>query len=667
MSGHWKTAGATALLLGLVLAGSASAAPGTDVSAGTSAATSTSPPAQAAVCGAPAAGHASCHAVKLLYPARDWHPGPEGPDAGTSAASLPSSGYLPGDLLSAYGLASAAGAFQPGSNAPTVAIVDAFDDPNALSDLIAYRTNLSGATDPNTGKVGPALPPVCPASTPCVTVQKLFPAGGTPQGNTGWGTEISLDLDMISAVCPNCNIDLVEAATNSFSDLAGAVSYAKALPGVVAVTNSYGGSEFSTETGYNGTYAAVTGQAVTVATGDNGYGVEFPASAPATTAVGGTSLTYVGSGNSLVWNAQSVWSGAGSGCSAYESLPSWQNDPNVYDVSSTCGHREVADVSAVADPSTGVAVYDTYSEPGWTVFGGTSASAQIVGAVYAVAAGGGSMHSAPSSLYPDTAANGLTGSTPGLVPVQSGSNSRRCSIYLCNAGHSLSSGYNGPTGLGTPSGIGAFTGAAPGPDFGLSASPGSRTATQGSGTSYGVTVSPSGGFGGQVSLSLSSPPAGVTYGFSPNPATTSSSLSISTAANTPAGSYPLTITGTSGALTHTTGVTLVVQSSSSSTMTVQLTAGGIKQKGPNFQVPLTVTAADSTSGVGLSGASVTLSIYSGACPASGSPSTTTSGTTGSTGQYSATFSNRTATTWCAVATVNYAGYSTGTGSLQFST
>lgn len=339
-----------------------------------------------------------------------------------------------------------------------MAVVDAYDDPNAASDLAAYRASLSGATDPHTGLSDTATPPLCSSTTttPCVSFKKVNQSGRTsyPRGNTGWAEEISLDLDMVSAVCPSCNIVLVEASSNSFSNLATAVAYAKTLH-PAAIANSYGGGEFSSEaSSYNGTYSGTSGTAMTAATGDSGYGVEFPAASPGLTAVGGTSLIFSRTSSGLTWNSQTVWSSAGSGCSSYERMPSWQNVQGVYSLPADCSGRQVGDASAVADPSTGVAVYDTYRQSGWLVFGGTSVSTQIIGATYGLAAGSGTLQAGPGALYPDVHSG--TGSTPGLVPVISGSNAS-CGDYLCDAAtNALSSGYNGPTGLGTPYGVSAF-------------------------------------------------------------------------------------------------------------------------------------------------------------------------------------------------------------------
>jgi hypothetical protein len=299
----------------------------------------------------------------------------------------------------------------------TIAIVDAYDDPNAESDLAVYRSQFS-------------LPP-CTSSNGCF--RKVNQTGGStyPNANSGWAQEISLDLDMASAVCPNCKILLVEASSNSFANLGTAEDYAAANANVVS--NSYGGSEFSSETSstYNGHYNH-PGVAITVSSGDNGYGAEFPAASQYVTAVGGTSLQSDSSNRG--WN-ETAWSGAGSGCSAYVSKPSWQTD-------SGCTRRTIADVSAVADPNTGVSVYDTYRAGGWLVFGGTSVSAPLVGSVYALAGNAGSV---TYGSFPYSHGNALN-------DVVSGSNGSCGGSYLCTAGP----GYDGPTGLGTPNGLGAF-------------------------------------------------------------------------------------------------------------------------------------------------------------------------------------------------------------------
>src|SRR5207248_4354755 len=159
--------------------------------------------------------------------------------------------------------------------------------------------------------------------------------------------EVSLDLDMVSAICPNCHILLVEASSSSFTALGTAVNTAARL-GATAISNSYGGSEFSGETSVEKTYYDHPGIAITASSGDSGYGVQFPAASQYVTAVGGTSLTHASTTRG--WT-ETTWSGAGSGCRAYIAKPPGQADG--------CAKRTVADVSAIADPNTGVAVYDS--------------------------------------------------------------------------------------------------------------------------------------------------------------------------------------------------------------------------------------------------------------------------------------------------------------------
>ena len=328
----------------------------------------------------------------------------------------PSSGLKPADLQAAYGLPSAtAGAGQ------TLAIVDANDDPNAESDMNAYRAAFGL--------------PACTTANGCFRkVNQNGVQGSYPRKDGGWALEISLDLDMASAVCPNCNILLVEADSASMANLGTAVNTAVAL-GATVVSNSYGGGEYSGEVQDELTYFDHPGVAITVSSGDNGYGVEFPAASQFVTAVGGTSLTTASGARG--WT-ETAWSGAGSGCSQYVAKPSWQTDTG-------CAGRTVADVSAVADPNTGVAVYDSVryqGQSGWFVVGGTSASAPIIGAVYALAG------NASSLTYGSAPYSG----TNLLNDVTSGSNGSCGGSYLCTA----TSGFDGPTGLGTPDGTGAF-------------------------------------------------------------------------------------------------------------------------------------------------------------------------------------------------------------------
>jgi len=326
--------------------------------------------------------------------------------AGVSAPS----GYSPGDLAAAYNLPTGAGSGR------TIAIVDAFDLPTAQNDLNTYRAQYG-------------LPPCGPG---CFTKVNQDGGSALPPANAAWGQEIALDMDMASAACPNCRILLVEAASTSLNDLGASVNTAVRL-GAVAVSNSYGGTDGSSDNYFDSQYFNHPGVAITASSGDSGFGVQYPASSPYVTAVGGTSLTRSPTARGF---SESAWSGAGSGCSAFEPKPTWQRDGG-------CSGRTVADVSAVADPATGVAVYDSTpnnGQSGWLVFGGTSAAAPLVAGAYALA---GSAGSGASSLYANRAA---------LNDVTTGSNGA-CGNYLCNG----VPGYDGPTGLGTPNGVGAFS------------------------------------------------------------------------------------------------------------------------------------------------------------------------------------------------------------------
>ena len=321
-------------------------------------------------------------------------------------------GYGPSILRSAYRLASGHGSGR------TVAIVDAYDDPKAESDLANYRSTFG-------------IPP-CSTSNGCF--KKVDENGGShyPKADAGWSGEISLDLDMVSAICPDCHLLLVEASSNRMTDLGKSVNRAVSL-GARFVSNSYGGSETSSDPSYDSAYFDHPGVAITVSAGDNGYGTAYPAASSHVTSVGGTTLKR--SGNARGWT-ETVWSGTGSGCSSYEAKPPWETD-------SGCRRRTMTAVAAVADPNTGVAVYDSYRSNGWGVYGGTSVSSPIIAAVYALA-GNPAPGTDPAS-YPYAHRSELN-------DVTSGSDGSCGGSYLCTA----KPGFDGPTGLGTPNGYSAF-------------------------------------------------------------------------------------------------------------------------------------------------------------------------------------------------------------------
>ncbi|MFC1407370.1 MULTISPECIES: carboxypeptidase regulatory-like domain-containing protein [Streptacidiphilus] len=335
---------------------------------------------------------------------------------GPSAATDSVAGYGPADLVSAYKLPSSSTA----GTGQTVAVVDAYDDPNAAADLATYRSQYG-------------LPP-CTTDSGCFTKVAQDGSKHYPAPNSGWAMEISLDLDMVSATCPNCHILLVEANDSWLPSLGAAVDEAVAL-GAKYVSNSYGGSEDPADVTAENSYYNHPGIALTVSSGDNAYGVEYPAASQYVTAVGGTSLTPDTSA-ARGWH-ESAWSGSGSGCSEYVTKPSWQKDTG-------CPGRTVADVSAVADPNTGVAIYDSFYTSGWAVVGGTSVSAPIVAGAYALAG------TPVAGTYP---ASYPYANTKALFDVTGGLNGTCTPAYLCTAG----AGYDGPTGLGTPNGVAALT------------------------------------------------------------------------------------------------------------------------------------------------------------------------------------------------------------------
>jgi hypothetical protein len=438
-----------------------------------------------------------------------------------AAAATTPSGFAPASLASAYDIPTTLGA---GS---TVAIVDAYDDPTAESDLATYRAQYGL--------------PACTTANGCF--HKVNESGGStlPAADSGWAGEIALDTDMVSAACPLCHILLVEASSANDPDLGTAVNYAAGVSGVKAISNSYGGGESSTDTSEVTKYYTHPGIAITASAGDDGYGAEFPASSPSVIAVGGTSLSKAS--NTRGWT-ESVWDtsnseGTGSGCSAYEAKPAWQVDTG-------CSKRSVADVSAVADPATGVAVYDSTGSGGWAVYGGTSVSSPLIASMYAEA-----NNPAPSAAYAYATAN-----LAGLNDVTTGVNKSGCTTYLCKAGV----GYDGPTGMGTPNGLlalggtGAVLGGGGGgggggttnSTFSLSLGNSGASVADGATGGVGVSTALTGGSAQNVNLSVSGAPSGVTASFGTGSvqAGGSTTLNVSVASTVPAGTYPLTVTGT---------------------------------------------------------------------------------------------------------------------------
>ncbi|MFF5860019.1 carboxypeptidase regulatory-like domain-containing protein [Streptomyces sp. NPDC012751] len=360
------------------------------------------------VCGTPTEGHASCYAMRSA----------DQPPLLRLAAAQTPPGLGPQDLRNAYSLPADGGAGQ------TIAIVDAHDNPQAEADLAVYRAQYG-------------LPP-CTTANGCF--RKVDQRGGTdyPAPNDMWAGEIALDLDMVSAVAPRAHILLVETDNDGLDRLAAGVDKAVEL-GAKYVSNSYGraGDHADDQEIYGSSYDH-PGVAIVAASGDNGYGVAFPATLPTVTAVGGTNLTADPDSPSgwteTVWKRGSY--GPGSGCASYRTKPEFQKDTG-------CPGRSVTDVSAVAD---NVAVYSTYGSlgTGWQRYGGTSAATPVIAATYALAG------TPRPGTYPNAYPYAADGS--GLNDITSGDNGTCATGYLCTAGP----GYDGPTGLGTPAGLAAF-------------------------------------------------------------------------------------------------------------------------------------------------------------------------------------------------------------------
>ena len=350
------------------------------------------------VCADAKAGEASCHAIKLVDAdgvAVDANGKPS-----PSASTPPATGKTPAQIRGAYNLTGSA------SGGRTVAIVDAYGYPNAERDLSVYRSQFGL--------------PACTTASGCLKI--VNQSGGTslPRTDVGWSQEQALDLDAVSAACPDCKILLVQASSASFANLGAAVNTAAKASGVVAISNSYGGGD-AADTSY-GTYYNHPGIAVTASTGDSGYqGGSYPASSSYVTAVGGTSLKQ-DTTKTRGWT-ETVWSGAGSGCSTYNTALA-----AAASFGTGCAKRAMADVSAVADPNTGLAVYapTTSTQSSWAQYGGTSLSSPLIASVYALS--GNTAGYANAIPYSHTAAlydvtSGSNGSCPppsGATPAPAG-------------------------------------------------------------------------------------------------------------------------------------------------------------------------------------------------------------------------------------------------------
>jgi len=454
-------------------------------------------------------------------------------------------GYGPSTFQAAYGLTAASASDGSGT---TVAVVDAYNDPTAASDLAAYRSaaglpaltagqftqyNQTGATSP--------LPATAPTSD-------------------DWTLEESLDVDMVSAICPLCKIDLVEATNDSGTGLYIANETAATTLGAKYISNSWGGSETSTDTTYDSEYFGVSGVVYTASAGDSAYsgGVIYPATSPHVVGVGGTSLSTASNTRGYT---ESVWEtssseGTGSGCSAYEPQPSWQASLSV--ITAVCSHRVDNDVAADADPNTGAAVYDTTNgNGGWEEVGGTSESSPMIAAVFALAGNNGNGG--------DNAADSIYTHTSNLYDVTSGSNGSCSSSLLCTA----KTGYDGPTGWGTPDGLTAFQSNGTTTNTVTVTNPGSQTSTVGTAASLQINASDSAS-GQTLTYSATGLPTGLSI---------SSTTGLITGTPSASGSYSVTASAkdTTGA-TGSASFTWTISSSGGSGCTAAqlITNGGFE-------------------------------------------------------------------------------------------
>ena len=322
------------------------------------------------------------------------------------------SGFSPSQIKTAYGVPATGGS-------GTIVIVDAYNDQYALADFNAFAAQYGLPRETSTNVT---------ASSNKV-FQIVYASGTKPRNNSGWSQEEDLDIEWAHAMAPNAKIVLVEAASNSNANLYAADDLAATIAGAHQCSNSWGGGESSSESSSDSHFNHA-GMTYLFSSGDTGGAREYPAASPNVVAVGGTSLTLNGSG---ARTGETVWNGTGCGPSSYESRPSYQSG-----VSGVVGtHRGIADVSAVADPNTGVSVY---WHGGWYIFGGTSVACPVItGIVNVAGANRGGTSAENTFIY-----GGLGGAN--FFDVTSGS----------AGSYHAAAGYDFPTGVGSPKGTAGF-------------------------------------------------------------------------------------------------------------------------------------------------------------------------------------------------------------------
>jgi len=494
------------------------------------------------VCGQPGAGKAHCTSVARSFYV-DGHPyQTRTKKALADAAAAARVDYVTGtSIRTAYGLTA------EGDPSLVVAIVDAYDDPSAFANLTRFRTD-SGLPAIQSCSLATLTTLTSSAGSPCFT--KTNQTGGTslPSADAGWSNEIDLDLQAASAVCPMCSILLLEATSSSVANLATAVTTASNTAHVRSISNSYGVSG-----DYPGTIApaydnaAMKGIAVTASAGDGGFGPLFPASATNVIGVGGTTLSVDATG---VRSSEAAWAGTGSGCSRYNSAPAWQSISG----NPCAGKKAISDLSADADPNSGLATYTTYSGvTGYWVFGGTSLSSPLIAGLYALQ--GGYSVSNLAGQYAWAAG------TP-YSDVTSGANGTCSPSVLCTAGV----GWDGPTGRGSlagPTASPALTTIGVSPANASVQTGGTKQFTASGKDQFGQPMSPQPAFAWSVT----------------GGGTIDASSGLFTAGSTAGG--PFTVTASSGSVSGTASVTVtappVLTTISVSPANVSVQTGGTQQ------------------------------------------------------------------------------------------
>jgi subtilase family serine protease len=442
----------------------------------------------------------------------------------------------------------------------TIAIIDAYDCPTVQNDFVTFSQQF-GLPTTNFEK------------------HKMFPNIAV---DAGWALEISLDVQWSHAIAPNATILLVEARSNSFSDLLGAVSYATSRADVVAVSMSWGGPEFLGQSTFNSYFTSNHGIVFFASTGDSGAGVMWPSTSSNVVAVGGTTLALNSDGTVA---SETGWVGSGGGISSYQTEPPYQT---TYNVPGANGNRTVPDVSYDADPASGFPVYDTTplnGQTGWFQVGGTSAASPQWAAIHSLG-----LSASNNNLYQDAKWSGPTY----FRDITSGS----------NGAYSAAPGYDLVTGLGSPITWNFTTGI--GSDFSIFSSPSTIPAQNGSLVRSNITVTSIRGFSGRVSLSINSPGGWSTSLNAssiviPLGGSNQSTLSVTIPSTATAGTYKVNVTGSSGSLNHNASFTITV-----SNPTLAITGFNVLSGGSGYTTPHVVL-----SGGGGVGATATARVSQG--------------------------------------------------------